>query len=106
MLSNSQPGKEFELNIARIGLDLAKNDFQVHGVDRQEKAVRPATRLRPYRAAGGRDRPSIHLPGVDYVRFCLVAGDKQACAQVFAGFFDDNDLFRQEFLRHISGRMP
>ena len=31
--------KESEMKIIRVGVDLAKNVFQVHGVDRQEKPV-------------------------------------------------------------------
>ena len=29
--------KESKLNIIRVGVDLAKNVFQVHGIDRNEK---------------------------------------------------------------------
>jgi transposase len=31
--------EESEMNIKRIGIDLAKQVFQLHGVDAQEKAV-------------------------------------------------------------------
>ena len=31
------------MNISRIGIDLAKSVFQLHGVDRREKAVWTAT---------------------------------------------------------------
>jgi len=31
--------EESEMNIKRIGIDLAKQVFQVHGVDNQEKVV-------------------------------------------------------------------
>ena len=31
--------KESEMKLMRVGVDLAKNVFQVHGVDRQEKPV-------------------------------------------------------------------
>jgi len=33
-------------------------------------------------------------------------GDEWFYTQAFAGNFNDNDQFRQEFLRSISGRMP
>jgi len=33
-------------------------------------------------------------------------GDERVYTQAFAGCFKDNDQFRQEFLRSISGRMP
>ena len=31
--------KEPEMNVTRLGLDLAKNVFQIHGVDRDERVV-------------------------------------------------------------------
>ena len=37
--SQSQDKKEPTMNISRIGIDLAKNVFQLHGVDRHGKAV-------------------------------------------------------------------
>ncbi len=37
--SQSQEKKESTMNISRIGIDLAKNVFQLHGVDRSGKAV-------------------------------------------------------------------
>lgn len=38
-VTHSQPGEESDMKISRIGIDLAKNVFQVHGVDRNGKAV-------------------------------------------------------------------
>ena len=35
--SQSQEKKESTMNISRIGIDLAKNVFQLHGVDRHGK---------------------------------------------------------------------
>jgi hypothetical protein len=32
-------GKESKMKIIRVDIDLAKNVFQVHGVDRKEKAI-------------------------------------------------------------------
>jgi hypothetical protein len=40
------------MNIKRVGIDLAKQVFQVHGVDGQEKAV-----LRQTRKAGSSSKP-------------------------------------------------
>lgn len=38
-VTHSQPGEESDMKINRIGIDLAKNVFQMHGVDRDGKAV-------------------------------------------------------------------
>ena len=36
---SDKPAEESEMNIKRVGIDLAKQVFQVHGVDDQEKVV-------------------------------------------------------------------
>ena len=38
-VSTSQQGKGSTMKLIRVGVDLAKNVFQVHGVDRKEKAL-------------------------------------------------------------------
>ncbi|HUX62329.1 GTP cyclohydrolase I FolE [Sulfuricella sp.] len=48
---------------------------------------------------------------IEAEQLCLLLGedrrgDERVYTQAFAGCFKDNDLFRQEFLRAISGRMP
>jgi GTP cyclohydrolase I len=48
---------------------------------------------------------------IEAEQLCLLLGedrrgDERVYTQAFAGCFNDNDQFRQEFLRSISGRMP
>jgi len=46
-----KPGEATTMKITTIGLDLAKNVFQVHGVNEQGKAVLKR-QLRPIKSAG------------------------------------------------------
>ena len=36
---SDKPAEESEMNIKRVGIDLAKSVFQLHGVDGQEKVI-------------------------------------------------------------------
>ena len=36
---SDKPAEESDMNIKRVGIDLAKSVFQIHGVDDQEKVV-------------------------------------------------------------------
>ena len=36
---SDKPAEESEMNIKRVGIDLAKSVFQLHGVDWQEKVI-------------------------------------------------------------------
>jgi hypothetical protein len=84
-------------DITTIGIDLAKNVIQVHGVDKRGKPVCSANNPRPHSCAGLRksvshaSRERCMLVAWKYypassTLFALTIGDPRGCRCVPAGF--------------------